>query len=157
MKTQNRETINPKTMKPAIVVAICLMGFTSCFPTPTAREDAAATIRATLLQQQADWNEGNIESFMDGYWKSDSLQFVGKAITQGWQATLERYQKTYPDRAAMGQLTFDLWQIVPVDAGTYLVTGKYTLVRANDQPTGQFTLLVKKKNGKWVVVYDHTC
>lgn len=94
---------------------------------------------------------------MEGYWKSDSLQFVGRAIAQGWQATLERYQKTYPDRVAMGQLTFDLWQIVPVDAGTYLVTGQFTLVRASDRPTGQFTLLVKKKNGRWVVVYDHTC
>lgn len=144
-------------MKPAIVAAICLGLILACTPPPQPNEDATASIRALLRQQEADWNQGDIESFMEGYWKSDSLQFVGRAIAQGWQATLERYQKTYPDRAAMGQLTFDLWQIVPVDAGTYLVTGQFTLVRASDRPTGQFTLLVKKKKGRWVVVYDHTC
>ena len=35
-------------------------------------------IRNLLEQQRLDWNKGNLEAYMQGYWKSDSLLFVGK-------------------------------------------------------------------------------
>ena len=73
-------------MKPAIVGAICLGLIFACTPPPQPDEDATASIRALLRQQEADWNQGNIESFMEGYWKSDSLQFVGRAIALGCAA-----------------------------------------------------------------------
>ena len=37
-----------------------------------------------------------------------------------------------------------------------LVTGRYTLKREKDEPTGMFTLLWRKKENEWVIVYDHT-
>ena len=115
-----------------------------------------AEIRSVMAMQQDAWNEGNIETFMEGYWKSDSMQFVGKTIRQGWQATLERYKESYPNLEAMGQLQFDLWQVVRISDEAYLVTGQYTLTRTNDKPSGAFTLIFKLKNGKWVIVNDHT-
>ncbi|MBU0695740.1 MAG: DUF4440 domain-containing protein, partial [Bacteroidetes bacterium] len=35
-------------------------------------------IRNLLETQRQDWNRGDIPAFMRGYWKSDSLMFVGK-------------------------------------------------------------------------------
>lgn len=66
-------------------------------------------IKTILYQQQADWNKGDIDAFMEAYWKSEQLQFGGATgITRGWQATLDRYKKSYPDKATMGQLTFEI-------------------------------------------------
>ncbi len=113
-------------------------------------------IRELLKTQELAWNEGNIDGFMEGYWKSDSLMFVGSVITQGWNATLERYKRSYPDREAMGQLDFTFYDFKFIDNEACLVTGRYHLKRTSDDPTGMFTLLIKKIGGKWLVVYDHT-
>ncbi len=93
---------------------------------------------------------------MAGYWQSDSLQFIGKGIRHGWQATLDGYKKGYPDKASMGELRFDIWQTMKLAEDAYLVSGKYTLNREKDQPSGPFTLIFRLKKGKWVIVYDHT-
>src|SRR4051812_6384672 len=86
-------------------------------------------IRDVLLRQEVAWNEGNINGFMEGYWKSDSLMFIGATVTQGWDATIERYKKSYPDREAMGQLKFAFYDFKFVGNDACLVTGKYQLKR----------------------------
>ena len=71
------------------------------------RAEAEAAVRQVLDEQVAAWNRGDIEGFMEGYWQSDSLRFAsGGTVRYGWQETLEGYQRGYPDRAAMGTLTF---------------------------------------------------
>lgn len=143
-------------------ITFLLVAFVLIYCTPQTKSAEQTTnpeteIRALLQAQQDAWNKGDIEKFMEGYWKSDSMQFVGGTIRQGWQATLERYKQTYPDRAAMGTLQFDIWQVVRISEDACLLTGKYTLMRAKDQPSGPFTLIFRLKNGKWVITYDHTC
>lgn len=113
-------------------------------------------IRAVLAQQVSDWNNFKIEGFMQGYWKSDSLMFIGAKITHGWDSTLARYKKSYPSKEAMGILRFEILRLQFTSHDACLVTGKYFLQRKNDNPNGVFTLLFRKINGKWLVVYDHT-
>jgi uncharacterized protein (TIGR02246 family) len=113
-------------------------------------------IRDLLQRQEIAWNEGNIKEFMEGYWKSDSLMFIGTNITRGWNATLERYHKNYPDRETMGTLRFTFYEFRFIDDDACMVTGRYQLTRAADQPTGMFTLLLRKTDGHWTIVYDHT-
>ncbi len=142
-----------------ITLFACIVLIASCQPhrqPDQPNENDRVAIRLVLEKQVNAWNEGNIDGFMDGYWKSDSLLFIGSKITNGWDSTLVRYKKSYPDKAAMGQLKFDIMRMDFVSADNYLVTGRYTLLRANDQPTGIFTIWLKRVNGKWVVVYDHT-
>lgn len=115
-----------------------------------------AAIRSVLDKQVTAWNEANIEEFMKGYWKSDSILFIGRKITSGWDSTLLRYKKSYPDKAAMGRLRFEILRMDFASANACLVTGKFFLTREKDNPNGIFTLLFKKKKGKWVIVYDHT-
>lgn len=113
-------------------------------------------IRAVLAQQVSDWNNFKIEGFMQGYWKSDSLMFIGAKITHGWDSTLARYKRSYPSKEAMGILRFEILRLQFTSHDACLVTGKYFLQRKNDNPNGVFTLLFRKINGKWLVVYDHT-
>src|ERR1043166_939083 len=69
-------------------------------------------IRELLTAQTAAWNRGDLEGFMQTYWKSDSLTFIGKSgVTYGWQATLNNYKRGYPDTVAMGKLSFDIIKI----------------------------------------------
>ena len=111
----------------------------------------------TLADQQAAWNEGNIEKFMEGYLKSDSMQFIGsRGINFGWKTTLENYKKGYPDTVAMGKLSFEILRVNPISADAAWLTGKFYLKRTIGDANGIFTLVFRKIDGKWLVVYDHT-
>ena len=114
------------------------------------------TILKVMNQQEADWNNGNINAFMQGYWQSDSLVFIGKnGIKYGWKTTLTNYQKSYPDKTSMGKLAFNIIKL-EVNGETAYMLGKWSLTRANDNPNGYFTLYWKKIDSQWVIVIDHT-
>ncbi|MEJ0030284.1 MAG: DUF4440 domain-containing protein [Bacteroidota bacterium] len=137
-------------MKKAVLIFSLI--FWGC-SSKTSEENA---IRQLLMRQQAAWNQGNVEEFMEGYWKSDSLMFIGSKITYGWDSTLARYHRTYPNTDAMGKLDFTFYDFKFIGDDACLVTGKYHLKRALDDPSGMFTLLLRRKEGKWLIVYDHT-
>jgi ketosteroid isomerase-like protein len=114
-------------------------------------------IRQVIADQEAAWNRADIEGFMQGYWKSDSLLFVSsRGLTFGWQATLEGYKKGYPDADAMGKLTFTILRLEMLSPENAHVIGKWHLQRTKDEVGGHFTLLWKKIGEKWVIVADHT-
>jgi len=116
-----------------------------------------AEIRQVLSNQQDAWNRGDVDAFMDGYWRSDSLRFAsGGSVQHGWQQTLERYHKSYPDRAAMGTLTFTLYRVDALSDEYGFVFGRYELERENDHPAGLFTLLFRRFDEGWRIVLDHT-
>lgn len=112
----------------------------------------------TILNSQADsWNRGDLEGFMDTYWKNDSLMFIGKnGIKWGWQETLENYRKSYPDTAAMGKLSFDILHLTKLSKDYYFLVGKWMLKRSMGDLSGHFNLLLKKINGRWKIVADHS-
>lgn len=115
-------------------------------------------IQSLLDAQVKAWNEGKIDEFMKAYWQSDSLMFISSnGITYGYNATLEGYHKRYPDRDAMGQLTFTILKMNRISNDSYFVIGKWFLKREKKGDVGgHFTLLWKKINGEWVIVADHT-
>ena len=139
-------------MKKLFVVIIIIFSFTSTF----AQSTDEAAIRKVLGAQEIAWNSGNIENFMKGYWFSDSLIFIGKSITYGWQKTLDRYKKGYPDTAAMGKLSYDLLEFKPLSPWYYFVVGKWHLQRSIGDIGGYFTLLFKKINEQWFIIADHS-
>jgi ketosteroid isomerase-like protein len=111
-----------------------------------------------LLQTQAEaWNRGDIDAFMEGYWKSDETAFIGaNGITRGWLAVLDRYQKTYSGRKAMGRLTFSGLEVHVLCPDAALVIGQFRLDRESDKPAGIFTLDFRKFPEGWRIIVDHT-
>jgi len=130
----------------------------SCIGTLSFAQNAdEIEIRNILSKQTKEWNDGNIPGFMETYWKSDSLMFVGKnGVTYGWQKTMDNYKKNYPDAVAMGKLQFELIDVRPLSAVYFFVIGKWHLTRSIGDIGGAFTLLIKKINNKWVIVADHS-
>jgi ketosteroid isomerase-like protein len=117
----------------------------------------ALSIRNVLNDQVKAWNNGDIETFMQGYWKNDSLMFIGKSgINWGWQKTLESYKKRYPDTTAMGQLSFDIILVKELSPEYYYVVGKWMLKRSIGDLTGHYNLLLRKINGRWLIIADHS-
>lgn len=110
-----------------------------------------------MQTQQDSWNAGDIEAFMNGYWESDSLMFVGKSgITYGYHNTFRRYQQGYPDRRAMGTLTFEIDHLASLGKKSALMIGRWRLVREDGDLGGFFSLTWRKIRGEWVIVVDHT-
>jgi ketosteroid isomerase-like protein len=138
-------------MKNILICCLLLLG-----PGSLIAQDKEA-ILSVLSTQQTAWNNGDIDGFMQGYWKSDSLMFIGKtAPVYGWQKTLERYHKAYPDKAAMGILSFNIIKVDLLDNTNAFVLGAWNLKREKDVPGGYFTLWFKKIKGEWKIVCDHT-
>jgi hypothetical protein len=126
---------------------------------PMIQEDyqAKIAIMKSMIQSEKYWNEGNLEGFMHNYWRSDSLKFIGKSgITYGWNATLDRYKKSYPDKSKQGTLKFEFIHLDKISNDAFFQVGKYTLTRESDTLSGHFSLLWRKIDGEWRIVADHS-
>ena len=125
------------------------------FSQPTDKD--FSTLEKTLMQQQSDWNRGDIDAFMEAYWKSPDLQFGNSnGITRGWQQTLDNYKVRYPNRAAMVELTFEVKDLTRHSRKVISLTGSWSLKREKDNPGGHFLLIWRKIKGEWKIVADHT-
>ena len=116
-----------------------------------------AAVRAVLEAQREAWNRGDVEGYMDGYERSENTVFVsGDNVSRGWQTVLDRYKKNYDSRDKMGTLTFSDLEITPMGNDTAVVLGRWHLQRANDEPHGRFTLILRRTKQGWRIVHDHT-
>ena len=116
------------------------------------------SIKMVMNKQVRAWNAGDIEEYMSGYDKSDSLRFAsGGTVSYGWESTLERYKKGYPDKSSMGHLSFSEIDIKVISDEAAVVFGRWDLTREdNTTLSGLFTLLFKKTDPGWRIIYDHT-
>ena len=114
-------------------------------------------ILSVLNTQTEAWNKGDLDAYMEGYWKSDELVFTsGGKITKGWKQTLDKYKISYDTKDKMGKLKFSDLEVKKLSENSAYVLGKWELKRKTDNPKGVFTLIFKKMNEGWRIVHDHT-
>ena len=143
-------------MKKTLLI-LCLVSFTIGFSQTTEKEDEKAIKSVMALQEEA-WTNNDLEGFMQGYWKSDSLKFFGSGgLTKGWQKTLDNYKRNYPTKAHSGTLKFTIKDISKIEEDSYWVMGKYHLKRSVGDANGVFLIIFKKINGEWKIVADMSC
>jgi hypothetical protein len=119
---------------------------------------AKTAILKVMEDQEIAWNSGDLEGFMQGYWKSDSLKFYGsKGLTKGWQNTLDNYNRGYPTKAETGTLNFVITDISKVEGNSYWVMGEYHLKREAGDANGVFMIIFKLINDEWKIVADMSC
>ncbi len=133
-----------------IFVSFSVIGFSQ-----SKLEKEKKKILAVMKAQEIAWSNNNIEGFMEGYWKSDSLKFYGRnGVTYGWKNILARYKKNYPSKAHSGTLTFKINDLSKIKKGAYFVMGEYYLKRDVGNANGIFMIIFKKINGKWKIIAD---
>lgn len=119
---------------------------------------AKQEIIKVMKAQEVAWSNGDLEGFMQGYWKSDSLKFHGRnGLTKGWQNTLNNYKKGYPTKADIGQLKFTISDISKIEGDNYWVMGEYALKRTIGDARGVFIVIFKRINGAWKIIADMSC
>ena len=139
-----------------LILLFCLLGTINAI-SQTETEDKKA-ILSVLKTQETAWNQFDLEVYMQGYWKSDSLKFYGgKGLTNGWQKTLDNYKKGYPSREFTGTLTFTVDAVTKIEDNSYHVMGQYHLVREKGNANGVFLIIFKKIDGEWKIVADMSC
>ena len=140
----------------AIAVFLCTQDRVFAKPAEERPADRVA-IRAVLDAQQSTWNRGDVDAFLVGYWHSPELTFSGSSgVSRGWDGVMARYKKTYPDRAAMGQLDFSELEFRFLGPDAALVLGRWHLKREKDELGGVFSLVWQRFPDGWKIVHDHT-
>jgi uncharacterized protein (TIGR02246 family) len=118
---------------------------------------APADVRAVMAAQEAAWNRGDVDGFMNGYARSSATVFVsGDTLTRGWQTVRDRYKKKYATAEQMGQLRFSDIEITMLGPDSAVVLGRWELKRKADHPNGRFTLIFRRLKEGWRIVHDHT-
>lgn len=123
----------------------------------TETNDKNAIIKVLKSQERA-WSNHDIEEYMNGYWKSDSLKFYGSSgLTFGWDKTLANYKKGYPTAEHTGTLNFDIENITKISIDSYYVVGSYHLTRSVGNAEGVFMIIFKRIDGNWRIIADTSC
>jgi|SRR6478735_1533826 len=141
----------------ALYTVAILFSLAGCKSVQFQTESAKIGTKTVLEQQVIDWNKGDMNGYMQGYWKSDSLEFIGKTgVTYGWENTLQKYMRSYPNAAAMGQLNLTVLRVENINSTNAYVTGKWNLIREAGNLEGYFTLLFRKIDNEWKIISDHS-
>jgi ketosteroid isomerase-like protein len=139
-----------RKMRPLVIVMLIVTG------TVAYSQKGVTQVKENMKVQEEAWNRGDLNGFMEYYWKHDSLKFIGsKGVTYGWQNTLDNYRKYFPDKKTMGILKFTLIETSQLSRDAVYVIGRFELAREKPA-SGHFTLLWRKIGGRWVIVSDHT-
>ncbi|MEM7475364.1 MAG: nuclear transport factor 2 family protein [Planctomycetota bacterium] len=148
--------MNANTLRCFGVLCLLIFSLGMAFPFTDQETPLAEELSSILAKQEAAWNRGDLEDFMGAYWNSEKLTFSSGGTTQrGWDATLTRYQKSYPDKETMGKLTFSKLEVEALGAEAALMLGRWHLDR-EEPAQGNFSLVWRKISGKWVIVHDHS-
>lgn len=145
-----------------ILVAAALLWLPACQPTGgenTAPDKAAieSELRSILDEQDDAWSAGNIDAFMESYWKSPELRFASRGkVSRGWEATKEGYYTRYPNPDIMGRLITDNYEVDVLSSEAAIVHGAWRLERDGEPASGLYTLVFKKIDGQWVITSDTT-
>ena len=143
-------------MKKVLLLLSIFTVLISCNST-TEKQDKETIISIMKLQEKA-WSKHDLEGFMKGYWKSDSLKFYGSnGLTFGWDKTLANYKKGYPTPDHSGSLKFKINDITKIEKESYYVMGEYHLTRKVGNTNGIFMIIFRKINGEWKIVADTSC
>ena len=144
------------TLLPAVVLLAAGMLVRPAVPGSPA-SSAGAEVRKVLDEQASAWNRGDLDGFLAEYWDSEKTVFAGsQGITHGLPALKERYRKSYPDRQAMGTLTFSELEVTLLCPDAALVLGKWHLERESGPLGGVFSLVVRQLPQGWRIIADHT-
>ena len=122
----------------------------------TFQKDSLALVSVLQAQEKA-WNAYDIDTFMEGYWKSPNLVFCGSGgPVYGWNATKKRYKQAYDNQEKMGKLQFTILNVQALTNNVMQLIGRFRLSRKPKNTSGYFTLLWKRIDGEWKIVSDHT-
>lgn len=154
---RNSRQHSPYAIWPMLVFALLTLTLSACQPAPADKSAIEAELVSILNAQDEAWSTGDIDAFMESYWKSPELRFAsGGKINRGWEATRDGYYTRYPNPNVMGKLITDDYEVDVISPNAAIVHGSWKLEREGEPASGLYTLVFKKIDGEWVITSDTT-
>jgi ketosteroid isomerase-like protein len=137
-------------------IFLLLAVFAACAETVDEPVKARREITKMLERQKESWNSGDLDGYMDYYLNSNNLTFnAGDRLIRGWDNLARMYRKNYSGRE-MGSLEFSEVEISVLSGDASWVTGAWEVQQPDTLRKGRFTLILRKLEGGWHIVHDHT-
>ena len=115
-----------------------------------------------LRRAAVDWNRGDLDGFMSDYLPSDSTTYVGgRGLVRGPAAIRASYARLFTGEIQRDSLSFAILDVDPVAPDAANLIAQYILTRhsgGRDSVTarGPTSLLVRRVEGRWRIVHDHS-
>ncbi len=121
------------------------------------RDSIELVIDGIIDDQVEAWNDGDVEGFMSGYWRSDELRFVaGKTVLHGHDSMTAMYKRSYPGKEKMGELRFDIRDKKWMGDSLINVLGRWNVTNDDTTRSGNFAIMFMPVSEGWRIVEDHT-
>jgi ketosteroid isomerase-like protein len=143
----------------ATTISVCAVPLflAGCATKQTIRSVSTEQFHHILSAQAEAWNRGDIDGFMQHYWKSELLTFSSDGHTwRGWTEAKGRYKRSYPTPERMGHLDFTDIEVHMLADNAALVLGHWHLTREPDSVGGNFSLVFERIDDRWTIIHDHT-
>ena len=141
-------------MKRYILLVLAI--FAACAETGDEPVKARGEITEKLEKQKESWNRGDLDGYMEYYLNSNNLTFnAGDRLIRGWDNLARMYRKNYSGRE-MGVLEFSEVSITVLSGDASWVTGAWEVQQPDTMRNGRFTLILRKLDGGWRIVHDHS-
>ena len=114
-------------------------------------------IREVFEAGCAAWNRGDVDSYLASYWDSDKTLWVSNGtLTRGRKAIVTAYKSRFSTPQQMGKLTLTELEIDVLTTTDATVFGRWMLVLEDKVAEGFFTVQLRKIEGIWLFVSDHS-
>jgi len=119
--------------------------------------DDPQRIRALFESGCAAWNRGDIDGYLADYWHSDKVRWVSEGmVSYGFEAIASAFKSRFDTPENMGKLEVANLEIQLLSESDALVFGGWTQTTRTARRNGVFTVHMKKIDGVWLVVSDHS-
>lgn len=128
---------------------------------PSPGSDPAALTRlvtAQLERAAADWNRGDLESFLSDYAPESTTTFVdGRRSRAGIDFIRGVYAPRFSAGGRRDSLHFEEVEARPLSETLGLVTARFILQRGSEiTASGPFTLVMERRRDGWKIIHDHS-
>ena len=117
----------------------------------------AAAIRGVIEAQRDAWNRGDIDGYLADYWHSDKVRWVSEGtVRYGFEAIASAYKTRFDSPDNMGKLEVANLEIQLLGESDALAFGTWIQTTHTARRHGVFTVHLKKIDGEWQIVSDHS-
>ena len=122
----------------------------------------AASIRTEIVRMMdssaAAWNRGDLDRFMEDYAPDTTTTFVGsKGILRGRAAIKQAYAPRFAPGGMRDSLSFENVEVDVLAKDVVHTIAYYKLMRGDSTTArGPTSLVMRKMNGRWLIVHDHS-
>ncbi len=120
------------------------------------QNQSTISIKAMIDAQGKAWNSGNLGAYMAYYWRSSKTKHIfNEQVSVGWEAIDGRLRAMFANPALMGKISYRDLEIDVITKDMATAEARWRYEHDNLAMDGYFTLIVRKIDGRWLIVHDH--